>query len=149
MTPHPASIINQHRRVPQQPQTNPFRPLIKPNMTPDIIFGAGLLDRSNLGPVDGNALRGQEGEERVVVYRGREGRPEGEAGDVGFGEDDEVCVAGARGFADEGEGFGEGGAGVHVNGGDVAGYGFEVVSEVWFDLGDGVVAFFFFIRMAR
>jgi hypothetical protein len=60
---------------------------------------------------------------------------------VGFGEDDEVCVAGARGFADEGEGFGEGGAGVHVNGGDVAGYGFEVVSEVWFDLVNGVCCF--------
>ena len=58
----------------------------------------------------------------MVIDRGGEGGPEGEAGDVGFGEDDEVgVVARGGGFADQGEGFGEGGAGVHVDGGYVAG----------------------------
>ena len=96
-------------------------------MTPDIILGAGLLDSVDFGSVDGDALRGEEGEQRVVVDRGGDGGPEGKAWDVGFGEDDEVCffaavAGGVRGcFADQGEGFGEGGAGVHVDGGDVAG----------------------------
>lgn len=48
----------------------------------------------------------------VRLYRSGEGWPEGEARYVGFGEDDEVRgVRGGGGFADEGEGFLEGGVG--------------------------------------
>jgi hypothetical protein len=71
----------------------------------------------------------------VVVDRGGDGGPQGEAGDVGFGEDDEVGGVGrGGGFADEGEGFGEGGAGVEVDGGDVACFLVVMLVELWVDL---------------
>ena len=58
MTPHHPPTINQHSRVPQQPHTNSLSPLVEPDMTPNIILGAGLLDSSDFGPVDGDALGG-------------------------------------------------------------------------------------------
>ena len=58
MTPYHPPTINQHSRVPQQPHTNSLSPLVEPDMTPNIILGAGLLDGSDFGPVDGDALGG-------------------------------------------------------------------------------------------
>jgi len=101
MAPHPPLIINQHARIPKTPHTNPVRALIEPDMTPYPILRARAPDRSDLRAVQGYGLACQDGEEAVrgCVYWGREGGPEGEAGDVGFGEDDEVGAVGG-GFAD-------------------------------------------------
>lgn len=119
MIPHPPHLINQHRRIPQTPQTR-ARALIKPHVRPDGILPTRLSQGADLGPVDEEALGGEAVEESVVFYGRGEGGPEWVAGQVGFGEDDEVGFI-LGGFADEGGGFAEGGGEVEVDGGDVAG----------------------------
>lgn len=68
-------ITNQHRRVPETAKAR-CRPLVEADVRPDIVLRTCLLQRTNLRPIDVQALRGEAVEERVVVYGSGERGPE-------------------------------------------------------------------------
>lgn len=69
MIDHLSLITDQYSRIPETANTC-RRSLVEPDVCPDIVLRTSLLQRTNLGPVDVQALRSEAMEERVVVYRG-------------------------------------------------------------------------------
>ena len=59
-------VTDQHSRVPKTAEAR-RRPLIEPNVRPYIVLRARLLQRTDLGSIDVQTLRGEAVEERVVV----------------------------------------------------------------------------------
>ena len=59
-------VADQHSRIPKTAEAH-RRPLIEPNVRPYIVLRARLLQRTDLGSIDVQTLRGEAVEERVVV----------------------------------------------------------------------------------
>ena len=59
-------VADQHSRIPKTAEAR-RRPLIEPNVRPYIVLRARLLQRTDLGSIDVQTLRGEAVEERVVV----------------------------------------------------------------------------------
>jgi hypothetical protein len=67
MVDHFSFVANQYSRVPKTPKTC-FRSLVEPDVRPDIVLRARLLQRTNLRTINVQALRSEAVEKRVVVY---------------------------------------------------------------------------------
>jgi hypothetical protein len=68
-------ITDQHSRVPETAKTR-LRPLVEPDVRPDIVLRTRLLQRTDLRSIDVQTLRREAVEERVVVYGSGERGPE-------------------------------------------------------------------------
>ena len=59
-------VADQHSRIPKTAEAH-RRPLIEPNVRPYIVLRARLLQRTDLGSIDMQTLRGEAVEEQVIV----------------------------------------------------------------------------------
>jgi uncharacterized protein YcgL (UPF0745 family) len=59
-------IADQYSRVPETANTR-FGPLVEPDVRPDIVLRTSLLQRTDLGTIDVQALGSEAVEEGVVV----------------------------------------------------------------------------------
>jgi hypothetical protein len=60
-------IADQYSRVPETAHTR-FGPFVEPDVRPDVVLRTCLLQRTDLGTIDVQALGSEAVEERVVVY---------------------------------------------------------------------------------
>jgi hypothetical protein len=59
-------VTDQHSRIPETADTC-SRPLVEPYMSPDVVLRTSLLQRTDLWPIDVQALRCEAMKKRVVV----------------------------------------------------------------------------------
>jgi hypothetical protein len=67
MVDHFPLVTDQHGRIPKTTKAC-FRSLVEPDVSPDIVLRARLLQRTDLRTINVQALRSKAVKERVVVY---------------------------------------------------------------------------------